>query len=179
MTTPSGGTHQCDSTNDGANPAPNDTPTRDLATASSTCGFGFDGTFDTTFDDYFITSIGGSAQTSTQFWGLLRNFQFTPSGGCQTAVAAGDDVLWAFDAFNKVYFLKATVSAAETTLGSPVTVTVTDGSSGVAVPGAQIGNVVTDANGKAVLLFTKKGAFSLKASRSDSIRSNAVIVTVN
>jgi hypothetical protein len=146
--------------------------------ASQTCGFGFDGTYESAFQDFFITSIGGNTQTATQFWGLLLNFQFTPVGGCQQAVTNGDDVLWAFDAFNAAYFLKATVSATETTLGTPVTVTVTDGTSGVPVQGAQIANVVTDANGNAALLFTRKGTFSLKAERSGSIRSNAVVLTV-
>jgi hypothetical protein len=142
------------------------------------CNFGFDGTFDSEFDDFFITSIGTSPQTSTQFWGLLKNFQFTPVGGCQEAVEAGDDVLWAFDAFNKSHFLKMTVSAAETTMDTPVTVTVTDGSTGDVIEGAQIGNVFTDNNGQAALQFTKTGTFSLKAARADSLRSNAVIVTV-
>jgi hypothetical protein len=178
VTTPSGGTHECDSTNDGANPTPNDTPTCELQTAASTCGFGFDGTFDSSFDDFFITSIGDSTETSTQFWGLLLNYQFTPVGGCQQAVSAGDEVLWAFDAFNAQYFLKLTAPVTETTQGSPITVTVTDGGSGTPIQGAQIGNVVTDANGNASLQFTKTGAFSLKASRSDSIRSNAVVITV-
>ena len=64
-------------------------------------------TFFTEFDDFFITRIGTSAETSTQFWGLLLDFQFTPVGGCQQEVKAFQDILWAFDAFNKVFFLEA------------------------------------------------------------------------
>ncbi|KAI1856394.1 hypothetical protein JX265_011641 [Neoarthrinium moseri] len=179
VTTPSGGQHLCDSTNNGANPSPNDTPTCDIKTAGDTCGFGFDGTWSSSFQDYFITSIGTTTQTGSQFWGLLQNYQFTPVGGCQFAVSAGDEILWAYDAFNKNYFLKTTASVTETTVGSPVTVTVVDGMTGSIVPGAQIANVVTDTNGQAMLLFTRKGTFSLKATRADSIRSNAVIITVN
>lgn len=178
ITTASGGTHHCDGTNDGANPTPGNTPTDALDAASKFAKFPFDGTFTDTFDDFFITSIGTSTQTATQFWGLLVNYQFTPVGGCQFEVKPGDDVLWAFDAFNKVSFLKVTPSEITTKKGQTQTVTVTDGSTGAPAQGALIDGVTTDANGKATLTFPKRGVFEYKATRTDSLRSNALLVAV-
>ena len=139
-------------------------------------------TFFTGFDDILITRIARSAQTDTEFWGILLNFEFTPVGGCQQEVAFGDHVLWAFDAFNAAHFLSLAGPGAAAP-GRPVMFTVTDGATGDAIanatlvsPGAH--TVVTDAQGKAKLTFTSKGTHSVKASRPDSIRSNAVKVVV-
>jgi hypothetical protein len=109
VTTPSGSTHQCDGTNNSANPSPGTTPTDQIDEAAKRIGFTYDGSYDNTFSDYFITRIGQLSQTSTQFWGLLRNEQFTPVGGCQQIVGNGDRTLWAFDVFNKAYILKVSV----------------------------------------------------------------------
>jgi len=177
VTTPSGGTHLCDGTNNGANPSPGATCTSALADASRKKGFPFDGTFDTAFDDFFITSIGDSTETSTQFWGLLLNFQFTPVGGCQQEVTAHQDILWAFDAFNAVSFLKA-VGPSSVRKGQPATYTITDGSTGTPIAGASIGGATTDATGTATITFTHKGRQVLKASKASSIRSNRVVTHV-
>jgi hypothetical protein len=144
----------------------------------------FFSTYSTTFDDYFVTSIGDSAQTSTQFWGLLLDYQFTPVGGCQQQVAKGDNILWAYDAFNKPYFLKLDASANLVKVNKPLTFTVTDGLSEVALSDAQVATLdgktkgTTDTSGKVTLTFTKPGLVTLKATRSDSIRSNAWVVVV-
>jgi hypothetical protein len=75
-------------------------------------GFSYDGTYSTIFQDYFIEKIGQTAQTATQFWGLLVNEQFTPVAGCEELVNNGDRTLWAFDAFNKNRFLKVSTTMA-------------------------------------------------------------------
>lgn len=178
ITTASGGTHLCDGTNFAANPTPGNTCTDALDAASKLAKFPYDGTFDQKFDDYFITSISTSTETSTMFWGLLLNYQFTPVDGCQQEVKPGDNVLWAFDAFNKVYFLKVTPQELVAEKGSTHKVTVTDGTTGVPVPNAVIDGVTTDASGKAALVFRKTGVFEYKATRSDSLRSNALYVAV-
>lgn len=117
-------------------------------------------------------------QTATQFWGILRNFQFTPVGGCQQEVTPRDsDVLFAFDAFNKVHFLKLS-GPAVTVVGKPQKFTVIDGASGAPVAGASLNGQTTAADGSVVITFASKGIKSLKASKSDSIRSNAVEVVV-
>jgi hypothetical protein len=207
VTTPSGGTHKCDGTNDGANLKPNGTCTTALQDAARQSGFSFDGwvvtfspteslswlrdfrTFDSQFDDFFITAIGDSAETATQFWGLLLNYQFTPVGGCQQEVAVGDDVLWAFDAFNKSYFLELSVSSQATAVvGGHASFTVIDGTTGIPIAGAVVAVVgdtsgsetaTTDASGVAVITFVSSGAKSFKASRDDSIRSDAIQITVS
>ena len=178
ITTPSGGTHHCDGTNGGANLAPGNTCTDALDAASKLLNFPYDGDYFASFDDYLITSISTTTQTSTMFWGLLLNYQFTPVGGCQQEVKAGDQVLWAFDAFNKQYFLKVTPSVLAVKKGSSKQVTVTDGTTGIPIAGAVIDGVTTDANGVATLTFPKIGAFTYKATRDDSIRSNALAVVV-
>ncbi|KAI4121692.1 MAG: hypothetical protein LQ338_006223 [Usnochroma carphineum] len=178
ITTPSGGTHHCDGTNLNANPTPGNTCTDALDAASKLLKFPYDGTYSSSFDDFFITSISTTTQTATQFWGLLLNYQFTPVGGCQQEVKPGDNVLWAFDAFNKQHFLKVEPEVLVVKKGGSKVVTVTDGSTGVTIQGAVINGVTTDANGKATLTFPKAGAFQYKATRDDSLRSNALRVVV-
>jgi hypothetical protein len=179
ITTPSGGAHRCDSTNNNANPVPDGTPTTGLISSGALCGFGFDGTYSNSFQDYFITSIGDSTQTATQFWGLLVNYQFTPTGGCQFAVYNGDEVLWAFDAFNANAFLKVTPPTAQVAVGGIVTFRVTDGSTGDPIGGASFNGELSDANGDLQTYFPTAGTFRYKATKDGTIRSNGVIITVS
>lgn len=134
-------------------------------------------TFNTEFDDYFITSIDNEAQTSTQFWGILLNYQFTPVGGCQQEVKRLDEVLWAFDAFNKVHFLKLT-GPHTAYIDQPAYLTVTDGSTGSPVAGADVNGQTSDANGHVSITFKSRGAQKVKAEKSDSIRSSALKIIV-
>jgi len=177
VTTPSGGNHHCDGTNNNANPLPGATCTSALDDENRKSHFSFDGTFSTAFDDFFITSIGGETQTSTEFWGLLVNFQFTPVGGCQEEVQVDDDVLFAFDAFNKAHFLKLT-GPDTAHVGTPVILTVTDGQTGSPVAGADVNGDISDASGHVSVTFTKVGPTKVKAEKSDSIRSNALPIKV-
>ena len=141
-------------------------------------------TFSDEFDDFFITRVADSAETDTQFWGILLNFVFTPVGGCQQQVKFGDEVLWAFDAFSKTHFLKldgpVTVRS-----GHPVVFTVTDGMTEGAIEGATVvasgrgvGSQVSDAEGHVSFTFQTKGIHNLKADKDDSIRSNGVSILV-
>ncbi|KAK1221999.1 hypothetical protein PQX77_015178 [Marasmius sp. AFHP31] len=187
ITTVSGGTHKCDSTNHNANPKPGATCTTALNDAAKKHGFDFDGTFDTEFEDYFITSIGGDDQTATKFWGVLLNYQFTPVGGCQAKVTPHDDVLWAFDAFSKEHFLKLEAPL-HVKKGALARLKVTDGTTGAPLSSAKL-NKISGPGGAAVLgtstedgtisvAFSDAGVYTLKASRDDSIRSNGVILVV-
>jgi len=184
ITTPSGGTHRCDGTNNGANPRPGPTPTAGLDDAAARGGFTYDGTYSSAFDDYFITRIAEDSQTDTKFWGILVNYQFIPVGGCQFRIHSGDKVLFAYDAFNKQHFLKLR-GPHRAREGRPITVTVTDGQNGQPIAGATVGPVnnvatggTTDANGHAAITFNRRGVKRLKAERSDSIRSNSLYVRV-
>ena len=203
VTTASGGNHHCDGTNDNANPLPGPTCTSALDDAAKLHHFTFDGyvkyflishcgglgwlihdtirysTFSTEFDDFFITSIGGVTQTSTEFWGILLNFEFTPVGGCQQEVKVHDEILFAFDAFNAVNFLKLT-GPGNAFVGVPVLLTVTDGQTGNPVAGAVVHGDTTDATGHVSVAFSiaEVGLQKLKATKSDSIRSNQLSILV-
>jgi hypothetical protein len=178
VTTASGGNHHCDGTNNGENEFPGPTCTSALADAATAHGFQWDATFDAEFDDYFITSIGHSTETATQFWGLLLNFQFTPVGGCQQEVNRNDDILWAFDAFNAEHFLKLD-GPAKVKKGVPATFVVTDGTTGAAVQGATVHGQTSGVDGKVVITFKADGVHGLKAKKDGSIRSNKVEVKVD
>ena len=99
-------------------------------------------------------------------------------GGCQDEVKAGDQVLWAYNAFNLIHFLEVTPKEVVVKKGKNQTVKVVDGSTGAPVQGATIDGVETDVNGDAVLSFEKVGIFEYKATAADSLRSNALYVTV-
>lgn len=130
------------------------------------------------YDDFAITRIGNTSQTSSKFWGLLKDYNMVQVGGCQEKVTHGDDLLFAFDAYSKAHFLKLQASKTTIQAGDSVTLTVTDGATGEPVEGATVGSVLTNTFGRATLSFQNLGAQVLKAERSDSIRSNGVLLTV-
>jgi len=177
VTTVSGGTHHCDGTNNNANPLPGPTCNSALDDARKIAKFPFDGTFSTAFDDFFITSIGGDTQTSTEFWGILLNFEFTPVSGCQQEVKRNDEVLFAFNAFNANAFLKLT-GPTTAHVGTPITLTVTDGQTGKPVAGATVDGQTSDANGLVTITFTNHGRETVKATKLDAIRSNKLTIVV-
>ena len=178
ITTPSsGGPHKCDGTNNLANPSPGATATTALDSASKLAHFTYDATWSAQFEDFFVTSIGPDAQTSTQFWGLLSDFQFTAVGGCQFQPEGQKEVLWAYDAFNAQGFLKLEVEGKRIVkAGGKVKVRVTDGSTGTAVQGAKVGGSTTGSDGRAEVVVGKKGKVVLKAEKTGNIRSNGELV---
>ena len=189
ITTPSGGTHECDGTNDDANPNPGATCTTQLNSAAALDSFPYDGTYSDSFQDYFITSIDQTTQTSTEFWGLLQDRAFTPVGGCQQEIAPGgtQETLWAFNAFNVQSFLSISpeyevVSAGTKTV--QVTVSGTDGSGSPESPfaGASIqegGQGVSNAQGAiSISVPSTPGCYQYKATANSAIRSNAFYLTV-
>lgn len=187
ITTPSGGTHLCDGTNNNANPSPGGTLTTAIDSSGRELGYGFDGTYSNQFQDFFIQSISSTTQTGNQYWGVLRNLVFTEMGGCQEEVANGDEGLWAFDAFapNRNFLdispQVIVVNPAET--GS-ITLTVTqvnpDSGSRSPASGATLGTgSVADANGNIYLQVpSEPGCYQYKAEMTNAIRSPAVYLTV-
>ncbi|CAF3592286.1 unnamed protein product [Rotaria socialis] len=178
VTTVSGGTHHCDGTNLNSHPTAGPTATSALDDASKHGHFTWDGTFSTTYDDFFITRIGSDAQTTTQFWGILVNYNYTTAGGCQTRVQKNDQVLFAFDAFNKHFFLKL-AGPSTARHGIETIFRVTDGSSGKPMSGATVDKYVSDSDGNVKITFAKGGWHTLKAEHNDSIRSNTILVQVH
>jgi len=101
----------CDGTNNGAHSQPSATPTAASVDAMAIVGEDFDGEWYPGFDDYFITRWGPDHEGGGAFWGVLVNGAFTSLGGCQFANQAGDEVLWAFDAFGSRPFLRLAAAA--------------------------------------------------------------------
>lgn len=182
VTTSSGGTHMCDGTNNGAHTSPGPTIISAIDDAVST----WDGTWDKKYRDYFITSIAGYSQTADKYWGLLVKYKFT-KGGCQTQVAAGDQVLVAFDAFsptgNKV-FLEASANKQSIPRGDEIIFSVVDAfANRTPVKDAQVvANAgpkgTTGIDGRTTLRFEDVGVYKYKATKFGAIRSNEVVVTV-
>lgn len=153
-----------------------------LDAAAKLNGFGFDGTYSSQFEDFFINIIAGTSQTSNQYWGLLRDLTFTSAGGCQEHNSPGEG-LWAFDAFNKNFFLKLSSDYAVVKPGDTVSVTIlgVDGNGGPANPisGISFAGQTSGANGN--IDFTAPstpGCYQYKAERSSAIRSPAFYLTV-
>ena len=177
VTTPKGGTHPCDGTNNGAHPSPGPTAIAALDDGARLNGFTWDGGWDTDFEDYLVSRVADESETTSQFWFFAVNYKLGGTGGCQTRVSQGDEVLWTFDAFNKAHILKLAGPGAGTT-GAPLTVSVTDGGA-APVPGASVGGAQTGADGQATLSFAEAGIYRLKAERADSVRSNSISVCID
>lgn len=112
---------------------------------------------------------------------MLNNFNVTDVGGCQEEPASGDEVLWAFDAFDARYFLDVKPRQVRMKVGSSKIFVVKghDGSgTEVAMSGANFGGGVSGEDGRVVFEAVKPGVYRLKATQSGSIRSPAVMVTV-
>ncbi|CAF2933099.1 unnamed protein product [Rotaria sp. Silwood2] len=177
VTTKSGGTHRCDGTNLNSSSKAGPTATSALADAAKHGHFFWDADFYSKYDDFYITRIGDDQSTLKQWWGILVNFKYIPVGGCQQRVQLNNEVLFAYDAFSKKYFLKLTGPLAARRSQTKI-FTVTDGSTGVPISGANVGKQLSDENGHVKITFTSRGRMQLKAERNDSIRSNAVFVQV-
>ncbi|MEA2404745.1 MAG: hypothetical protein QOE08_1392 [Thermoleophilaceae bacterium] len=166
------GPQKCDGTNGGANPAAGPTMTSALDDALA-----WDGSWSTSFSDFLINRIGTDAQTSTRFWGYALNYKDVQVGGCQQRVKAGDEVLFAFDAFGKRY-LKLT-GPTRLTVGQNFNLRVVDGKTGKAVAGAKVAGLRTNSKGIAKGNAKRAGRVVLKATASKSLRSNALVLRIS
>lgn len=99
------------------------------------------------------------------------------SGPCQQEVQVGDKILWAYGAKNLSVFLE--LSGPNTaSKGETQTFIVTDGKTGKAVEGAEIVGLDTDTKGTVTIAFTSTGVHTLKATKTDTVRSNELLVLV-
>jgi hypothetical protein len=96
-------------------------------------------------------------------------------GACSDPVQDGDRVLFAFAA-DTAPLLKLTGPPSAHT-GDTVTLAVTD-SSGTAVTGASVGGVQTGGDGKARITLSQTGTRTFKATKPDTVRSNALSIAV-
>lgn len=169
------------------------TPTTALRDAALTAGLAFDAKWSASIGDFFVTQVGADVnQTVEPFasWGYAVNDTTAPVGGCQVALAPGNEVLWAYNYFNLPHLLSAT-GPASASVGSPITVHVIDGQTGAAVSGAAIGedvagatttipgSTLTNAEGNATITLTHMGTVKLKATQAESVRSNGLVVCVH
>jgi hypothetical protein len=178
------GPHPCDYSDNGSPPPGGSsagTPTTAAYDAAVGQKFTFAATWYSSQNDFFVSQLGpdanGGAPTYPS-WGFAVNFQAGSVGGCQLRLNAGDQVLWAYDYFNRLHLLKLT-GPSTANVGQPITFTVTDGGNGSAVAGASVGGQTTDAQGHASVTFSQTGTRSLKADRADSVRSNRLDVCVH
>jgi hypothetical protein len=172
------GAHKCDGTNGGANTTSGPTATSALDSALKLARLSWAAKFDASFDDFIVNRIGPDPATSSQFWGVAVNGKSLDVGGCQKIVGAGDEVLWAYDLFNKKHVLRAT-GAAKVRAKHVYTVKVVDTQHGnVPVAGAKIGGKKTNSHGVAKLRFQTTGTKRLKATEATSVRSNELDVKV-
>jgi len=171
---------------------PTGTPTTALRDAALSVGLPFDAKWSPSIGDFFVTQVGTDLnQTKEPFasWGYAVNDTTAPVGGCQIALAPGSEVLWAYNYFNLKYLLKLS-GPSSVTVGTPFTVHVADGQTGEPVSGAMIGQLVsgvtstanasptTDSAGNATVTLTQVGTVTLKATQSESVRSNGLTVSV-
>ncbi|MEJ7714209.1 MAG: fibronectin type III domain-containing protein [Thermoleophilaceae bacterium] len=169
VTTASGGTHQCDGTNGGANPTPGPTPTTALDDGSKTGAYTWDGRYFSSFNDYLVERIGSEVNGGPPdypSWGVFLNGTATQAGGCQVRIAAGDEVLWAYDAFSKAGVSKLTGPEAVVT-GQPAQVRVTDAATNAPIGGATVGAATTDGQGFARVSYDQPGVYRLKSEKAD------------
>jgi hypothetical protein len=165
---------------------PGITPTNLIDDAGRICAFDFDGTYSPSFSDFFISRISTTQQSNSQYWGVLVNNVYTPTGGCGYIAGPGDETLWAFDVFNKNSLLSVSPKSATLAPGQSITVNVrqlnpNNGAPGPAAGASIFGGQITDPNGNTVYTVpagTPPGTYRFKATRSDSIRSDAIVITV-
>jgi hypothetical protein len=114
--------------------------------------------------------------------GILDNLVFTPTGGCQYGAYPGSSILWAYDAFNANSFLEVSPASVTLTAGQTFTFSARahDGNGNSSPTGGVSFNKQTsDASGNVQFTApTAPGTYRYKATRSGSIRSAAVVVTV-
>jgi hypothetical protein len=168
--------HVCDGTNGGANASPGATMTGALDDA----GVSWTGTWFDSFQDFSVDRIGSDAADvgSGRFWGLLLNGKPTEVGGCQQRVADGDEVLFAYDLFQKAHVLRLSAPTTVVEAGRTTDLAVVDSQNDAPVEGASVAGATTAADGHATAVFAAPGSFTVRAEKPDSIRSNAVTICV-
>jgi hypothetical protein len=170
------GGQKCDGTNGGANPAAGPTATGALDDAVKFAGLTWAGTYDSGFEDFIVSRIGQDSSSDTQFWGVAVDGKSLQVGGCQAIVSAGDEVLWAYDSFDKK--LLHASGPKKTRVGKLISVKVVDTEKDLPVSGAKIGGEKTNSKGIAKLRFKTRGTKRLKATATKAIRSNQITVKV-
>jgi hypothetical protein len=169
------------------------TPTTALYDAATADGLVFNAEWSKSLEDFEITQVGGdiaNAGNNEEYWGYAVNYTTAGVGGCQFQLAPGSEVLWAYNYFNLSHLLSFT-GPTSANVGSSITLHVVDGQTGAPIAGAAIGedvagvtttitgSSVTNAEGNVTVTFAHAGTVKLKATQSESVRSNAISVCVH
>jgi hypothetical protein len=172
---------------------PSGTPTTALRDAAMADGLAFNAEWSTEFGDFLVTQVGSDVDEEKEpydSWGYAVNDTTAPVGGCQIALAPGNEVLWAYNYFNLHHLLSIT-GPASVDAGKSFSVHVVDGQTGQPISGAAIGEMTagvtttipgsptTDANGNATITLAHAGSVTLKATQLESVRSNGLVVCVH
>ncbi|HEX8647709.1 MAG TPA: hypothetical protein VF715_12475 [Thermoleophilaceae bacterium] len=164
------GPHRCDGTNGGASASPAPTLTGAFDDAAKKENLPWQGSWNASFEDFLINTIGPDSATSSQFWGTALNFRDTEAGGCQVKVESGDQVLIAYDSFGKAKLRLTGPRGARA--GERFTLFVLDGVTGKRVKGATVGGKRSSSAGRVYFRIRERGLLRFKAERADAIRSN-------
>ena len=169
------------------------TPTAALYDAATADHLDFNAEWFSSLNDFDISQVGddiADAGGNEAYWGFAVNYTYSTVGGCQLQLAPGSEVLWAYNYFNLKHLLSLS-GPSSATVGVPFTVHVTDGQTGEPISGAAIGQLVdgvtntssssptTNAAGNATVTLTQVGTVTLKATQSESVRSNGLSLSVS
>jgi hypothetical protein len=190
------GMHPCDVKYNGENGgfgAAAPTPIATLYEAALTTHLPFAAGWFSSLNDFRVEQVGediANSEENGQYWGYAVNFTTAEVGGCQIRLAPGSEVLWAYNFFGLKHLLSLS-GPSSVTVGTPLTVHVVDGQTGEPISGAAIGELVsgvtntssssptTNAAGNATVTLTHVGAVTLKATQSESVRSNGLVVSAS
>jgi hypothetical protein len=176
VTADGSGPHKCDGTNGGAATTAAPTLTGAFDDAARKAGVSWQGSWNASFEDFLINTVGPDSATSSQFWGTALNFRDTDAGGCQVKVEQGDQVLVAFDSFGKRKLRLTGFNGARS--GRAFALFVLDGVTGERVAGARVGGQTSNTQGRVLLRIKKRGLYRFKATGPEAVRSNSLKVRI-
>jgi len=180
-----------------AAPCGNDNPASPVATmttalddGSLVAGFDWDADY---FGDFYVNRIGPDASdfVGNRYWGIARNFIPTSVGGCQEQVAAGDEVLFAYDFFQPDFTNKHLLKLegpAVAQVGQPIDLQVSEiactdpvCSATTVDPavGATVAGRTVAGDGTVTISSSSATTLGLKAEKPGTIRSNVLDVCVH
>jgi hypothetical protein len=145
------------------------------------------GTFNTSFNEFFVTSIlGETPSRKAGYWGVWLDNKYATTGACEIKLHAGDHVLFAVDSVRKHEHPLGIIGPAKATVGKPFTLKVVSYSdrgkarpvSGAHVRGGGL-NVVSGKRGIVRVADATAGKLTFTATDAGYIRSAATTVKVH
>ncbi len=141
------------------------------------------GTFSTSFNEFFITSILGEAPGSkTGYWGVWLDNKYATTGACEIKLHAGDQVLFAVDSVKKHKHPLGIIAPSKAKAGTPFTLKVVSYSdNGKASPQAGVSFTgvtgKTDKQGKltVTILSPRRASVTFTGNEKGYIRASATV----